>query len=392
MDFELTMAQKTLQRELRALVEDKYGLEYWRRLDAEHEFPEEFWHDMAEQGYLGLSLPEEWGGVGGDMLDVVLAIEAMCGAGPGMGAGFLMVLTIIFAGTVLARYGTDEQKERYLRPLCEGKGIWALGVTEPDAGTDTLSMKTRAVRQPDGRYSITGAKVFTSGADRSVRMVIPARTRPVEELQRRTEGIGLFAVDPKAAGVKIDLLDKVGFHFVNTTQVFLDDVVVGPEDRIGGDDQGWKVLMDILIPERLGVAAQAVGTGELALRLAVDYAKERQVFGRPIGTYQAIQLPLADLHSRIEAARWLSYRAAWLFDQGKPEAGATANKAKFLACEAGYEAADRAIQTMGGYGYTSDYYVERLWREMRLLKIAPVTQDMSLLHIADRELGLGKSY
>jgi len=184
----------------------------------------------------------------------------------------------------------------------------------------------------------------------------------------------------------------VGFHYIDTNQVFLDGVVVPPEDQIGDDDHGWKMLLDILIPERLGVAAQAVGTAELALRLAVEYARERHVFGRPIGSYQAVQLPLAELHSRLEAARWLSYRAAWLFDQGSPEAGAAANQAKFLACEVGYQAADRAMQTMGGYGYTSDYHVERLWREMRLLKIAPVTQDLSLLHIAVRELGLPKSY
>ncbi len=393
MDFELTREQRVLQEELASLITAKFPMDYWEKKDGAHEFPGEFWAEMARQGYLGLGLPEDWGGVGGGQLELCVAIEAMCAAGPGAGAGFGFILSIVFAGNVLARYGTPAQKEKYLRPLCAGAGIYALGVTEPDAGTDTLSMGTRATRLADGTYSISGKKVFTSGAERAIRIVTVARTRPLETGKKRTSGIGIFLVDPRSKGITIDPLAKVGMRYINTNQVFMNDVRVDASDLVGGDGEGgWKMLLDILIPERLTTAAQALGCGQLALNLAASYAKERKVFGRYIGSNQAIQLPLAELQCRLDAARWLLYRAAWLYDQGRPEAGATANKAKFLCCEAGFAAADRAMQTLGGYGYTREYHVERLWRDTRLLLIAPITQDLSLAHIATSELGLPKSY
>lgn len=391
MDFDLSREQKTLQEQLTALVSSKFGPEYWEKKDGAHEFPSEFWAEMASNGYLGLGLPEEWGGVGGGMMDLCVAVESMCAAGAGLGAGFLFVNSVVFAGNFLARYGTDAQKEKYLRPLTEGSGIYALGVTEPDAGTDTLSMATRADRKPDGTYSINGKKVFTSGAERAVRIVTVARTRPRDE-KKRTAGIGIFLVDPKSRGITIDPLAKLGLRYINTNQVFFNDVAVDRSDLVGDGENGWKILLDILIPERIVVAAQSLGTAQLALNIAVNYAKERKVFGRPIGSNQAIQLPLAELQCRIDAARNLTYKAAWLYDSGRPEAGPTANKAKFLACEVGFAAADRAMQTLGGYGYLREYHVERLWREVRLMQIAPITQDLSLIHIAHSELGLPRSY
>ncbi|MGH7947700.1 MAG: acyl-CoA dehydrogenase family protein [Candidatus Binataceae bacterium] len=388
MDFELTTAQQEIVRQVRALC-TKYPDEYWRDKDARHEFPYDFFTSVAEAGWLGVAIPEAYGGSGLGITEAALVMREVAGSGGAMAAASAIHLSI-FGVSPIVYHGTEEQKLRFLPDVASGAVHAAFAVTEPDAGNDITHIKTHARRDGD-YYVINGRKVFTTKAREAKKMLILTRTTPYEQAAKKTDGMSLFFADLDPASVEVRELAKLGRHAVDTNLLFIDNLRVPASDLIGGEGRGFHCLLDGLNPERILVAAEAVGIGRAALNKAVRYAKERIVFGRPIGQNQAIAHPLADSYSKLEAAEMMIFKAAWLFDNRKP-CGAEANIAKLRAADAAFEACDRAVQTLGGYGYVREYDVERYFRECRLLKIAPVSQEMVLNSISEHVLGLPRSY
>jgi len=388
MDFELTAAQQEIVRQVRALCA-KYPDEYWRDKDARHEFPHDFFASVAHAGWLGVAIPEAYGGSGLGITEAALVMREVASSGGAMAAASAIHLSI-FGVSPIVYHGTEEQKRRFLPDVASGAIHAAFAVTEPDAGNDITHTKTFARRDGDC-YVINGRKVFTTKAREAKKMLLLTRTTPYEQAAKKTDGMSLFFADLDPASVEVRELVKLGRHAVDTNLLFIDNLRVPASDLIGGEGRGFHCLLDGLNPERILVAAEAVGIGRAALDKAVRYAKERIVFGRPIGQNQAIAHPLADSYSKLEAAELMIFKAAWLFDQRKP-CGAEANIAKLRAADAAFEACDRAVQTLGGYGYVREYDVERYFRECRLLKIAPVSQEMVLNSISEHVLGLPRSY
>ena len=362
---------------------------YWRHKDAAHEFPWEFYKAFAAGGWLGIAMPEEHGGGGRGITEACILLQEVAGSGAAMNGASSLHLTI-FGLNPVVRHGSDEMKARYLPAAAAGDLHVAFGVTEPDAGTDTPSITTVA-RRRDGGYVVRGRKVWTSKALESSKVLLLARTTPLEACARRTDGMTLFLADLDRDHVDIRPIDKLGRNAVDSNEVVFDDLPVDASDRVGEEGKGFWYLLDGLNPERILIAAEAVGIGRAALRRAVGYASERVVFGRPIGQNQGIAFPLAEAHARLEAADLMVQRAAWLYDHGFP-CGAEANMAKLLAADAGFFAADRALQTHGGFGYAKEYDVERYWREVRLMRIAPVSQELVLAYLSEHVLGLPRSY
>jgi acyl-CoA dehydrogenase len=387
-DFELTEAQRAIREQARALAA-KFDDAYWRRCDAEHAFPWEFYQAFAEAGWLGIAIPPEYGGAGLGITEASLLLEEVAASGAAMNGATALHLTI-FGLNPVVRHGTEELRRRILPEAATGRLHVAFGVTEPDAGSDTPSITTRAVRDGD-RWLIRGKKVWTSKAKESSKVLLLARTEPLEASRRRTDGMTLFLADLDPKYVTIREIDKLGRHAVDSNEVFYDDLPVDARDVVGEVGRGFYHLLDGLNPERILIAGEALGTGRAALRRATEYAKQRVVFGRPIGQNQGIQFPLADSYAKLGAAELMVRKAAWLYDQGKP-CGAEANMAKYLASEWGFEAADRALQVHGGFGYAKEFDVERYWREVRVMRIAPVTQEMVLNFLGQHELGLPRSY
>jgi acyl-CoA dehydrogenase len=387
-DFELTEAQRAIREQARALA-GRFDDSYWRRCDSEHVFPWEFYQAFAEAGWLGIAMPPEHGGAGLGISEAALLMEEVAASGAAMNGATALHLTI-FGLNPVVRHGSDELKSRILPDAAAGRLHVAFGVTEPDAGSDTPSITTRAVRDGD-RYIVRGKKVWTSKALEASKVLLLARTTPIEESRRRTDGMTLFLADLDPAHVTIHPIEKLGRNAVDSNEVFYDDLPVDARDVVGEVDRGFYHLLDGLNPERILIAAEALGTGKAALRRATAYAKERRVFGRPIGQNQAIQFPLADSYAKLQAAELLIRKAACLYDSGHP-CGAEANMAKYLAAEWGFETADRALQTLGGFGYAKEFDVERYWREVRVMRIAPVTQEMVLNFLAQHELDLPRSY
>ena len=305
-------------------------------------------------------------------------------------AGASSIHMNIFGVNPLVVHGTTEQKAAWLPDIIQGKTKVAFGVTEPDVGLDTTHLKTRATREGD-HYRVQGRKVWISTAQVAKKILLLTRTTPIEEVARPADGLTLFFTDLDRSAIDVREIDKAGRAAVDSNELFIDDLMVPVEHRLGEEGKGFRYLLDGLNPERILTAAEAVGIGRVAVKRAARYAKERVVFGRPIGQNQSVQHPLADSWARLEAANLLAFKAAWLYDNGKP-CGAEANAAKYLCAEAGYEAADRAMQTHGGFGYSKEFHVERYWREAKLLKIAPVSPELILCYIAERVLGLPKSY
>ncbi len=388
MDFELTAAQQEIVRQVRALCA-KYPDEYWRDKDARHEFPHDFFASVAQAGWLGVAIPEAYGGSGLGITEAALVMREVAASGGAMAAASAIHLSI-FGVSPIVYHGTEEQKRRFLPDVASGAIHAAFAVTEPDAGNDITNIKTHARRDGD-YYVINGRKAFTTKAREAKKMLLLTRTTPYEQAAKKTDGMSLFFADLDPASVEVRELVKLGRHAVDTNLLFIDNLRVPASDLIGGEGRGFHCLLDGLNPERILVAAEAVGIGRAALAKAVRYAKERIVFGRPIGQNQAIAHPLADSYSKLEAAEMMIFKAAWLFDQRKP-CGAEANIAKLRAADAAFEACDRAVQTLGGYGYVREYDVERYFRECRLLKIAPVSQEMVLNSISEHVLGLPRSY
>jgi acyl-CoA dehydrogenase len=363
--------------------------EYWADLDARHAFPWDFYAAMASGGWIGIAIPAEYGGGGCGITEASIVLEEVAASGACMNGASSIHLSI-FGMHPVVRHGSAELRQRYLPKVAAGDLHVAFGVTEPDAGLDTTAIRTAAVRDGDG-YRVTGRKVWTSKALESERVLLLTRTTPAEECVRRTDGLTLFVASLRDPAVGIRPIPKLGRNAVASCEVTYDGLYVDAADRVGEEGRGFYYLLDGLNAERVLVASEALGTGRAAMRRAVGYAKERTVFGRPIGKNQGIAFPLAQAHARLAAAELVIRQAAWRIDAGLP-CGEQANLAKLLAAEAGFEAADVAVQVHGGFGYASEYHVERYWRESRLMRIAPIPQEMILNYLAEHVLGLPRSY
>lgn len=390
MDFAFSEEQ-TLAVDTARKVGEAFGPDYWREKDAEKAFPQECWQAICDNGLAAAMLPEEHGGSGLGMLDMALIIEELCAGGAGATLAQIFMLNPIFGGVAVSKHGTDQMRREWLPKLARGEMSFCMALTEPDAGSNAIEIKTFA--RPDGNgWRLNGQKIWITGVPQSDKMLVVARTTPIEEAARRTEGISLFMIDTDREGLSHTPIEKVGTNTLTSSSVHFDDVRIEPEEVVGTVGGGWRQLLDVLNTERIVTTAGLIGTGRLALRLAVDYANDRRIFGdRPIGAYQAIQFPLAQYWAELEAARNLNLKAAWLFDNGRPF-GSESNAAKLIASQAASGAAEQAMQTMGGMGYSREMHVERLWRDARLFRFAPVSEEMILNFIATANLGLPRSY
>lgn len=368
-----------------------YGLEYWRELDGKKQFPKEIWQAICDAGFCGIALPEEYGGSGLGMLDMAIVIEALSASGGGSTLGQLFMINPIFGGITLSRFGTEKQKRELLPGLIRGEFNCCMALTEPDAGSNSLAIRTFAAPDGDG-WRLNGQKIWITAVPQSRKMLVIARTKKSEEVSKRTMGITMFLVDTDRPGIEQQAIEKVGTNTLPSSIVYFDNVRLEPDDLIGTLHGGWYELLDVLNTERIVTSASLVGAGELAIRLAVDYAKERCVFGKtPIAAYQGIQFPLAQAHAEIECARLMNRHAATLFDQGMPY-GTEANIGKLISAQGASKAIEHAIQTLGGMGYSKEYHLERLWRDARLFRIAPVSEEMILNFVAMSDLGMPRSY
>jgi alkylation response protein AidB-like acyl-CoA dehydrogenase len=386
-EFELTEVQRSLVQEVTALAAG-FGLDYWREKDAREEYPWEFVRAFAEQGWLGINIPEEYGGAGCGILEAGLLLRAVCESGAGL-SGASAIHFHIFPIVPVIKYGSKEMKRAALPLVARGELLTAFGVTEPSAGSDTSRIQTRA-EPHQGGWLIRGQKVWTTNAQNAQKILLLARTSARRE-EAPYEGMTLFFTDLDREHCRIRRIDKLGRAAVDSNEVFIEGLEAPAADVVGEVGRGFRYLLDGLNPERIVVALEAVGLGRAALGLAARYARERIVFDRPIGQNQAIAHPLAAAWAELEAAELLALKAAWLFDSGR-SCGREANAAKLLAAEAGFRACDAAVQTLGGFGYAKEYHVERLWREARLYRIAPVSQEMVLNYLAQHVLELPKSY
>ncbi len=388
MNFELTEDQLTI-RESVAELAGKFSEQYWQEKDEAHEFPHEFYDAFAQGGWLGITTPEEYGGHGYGITEASILLEQVAASGAGMNGASSMHLSIFGMHPVIV-HGSEELKRRTLPRIVSGDLHVCFGVTEPGAGLDTTKITTFAKRDGD-RYIVNGRKVWISKAVESEKILLLTRTAKYEDSPRKTDGITLFLTDLDRDKVDIRPIKKMGRNAVTSTELFIDGLEVPVEDRVGEEGQGFKYLLDGLNPERMLVAAEALGIGRAALRAAARYGNEREVFGRPIGMNQGIQFPLADSLARLDAAELILRKATWLYDNGKP-CGREANTAKYLCADAGFEAADRALQTHGGMGYSEEYNVARYFREARLTRIAPLSQEMVLNYLGSHVLGMPRSY
>ena len=368
---------------------ERFGDDYWLARDREGGFPHDFHAAFADGGWLGICMPEEYGGSGLGITEAAIMVQAIAESGAGM-SGASAVHMNIFGLNPVVVFGTDEQKRRMLPPLIAGKEKSCFAVTEPNVGLDTTRLQTRAVRRND-RYVVNGAKVWTSTAQVAEKVLLLARTTPLEEVKKPSEGLSLFYTTLDRRTVEVREIEKMGRKAVDSNQLFIDGLEIPFEDRIGEEGQGFACILHGMNPERILVAAEAVGLGRVALNRATTYAKERVVFGRPIGQNQAIQHPLAECWMELEAANLMVLSAAWQYDNDLP-CGAAANAAKYLAGEAGFKACQTAVMTLGGYGYAKEYHVERYLREVMIPRIAPISPQLILCFIAERVLGLPKSY
>ncbi len=388
MDFAFTEEQRIIEESVRgtcARFEDSYWLEHDRR----GEFPSEFRQAMVEAGWLGIAMPEDHGGAGLGITEAAILMHTVARS-PGAMTACSSIHLNIFGPHPIVVFGSDEQKQRWLPSLIAGDNIACFAVTEPDAGLDTSKIRTRAKPKGNG-YLINGAKIWTSTAQVADKIMLLARTSDPGEGERPTDGLSLFYTDLDRDRIEVREIEKMGRHAVDSNQLFIEDLGVPADDRIGEEGKGFRYLLHGLNPERILVAAEAVGIGQQAVDRAARYAAERVVFGRPIGKNQAIQHPLARSWAELEAAWLAALRAAWKYDRDEP-CGADANAAKYLAAEAAFTACERAVLTHGGMGYAKEFHVERLLREVLIPRIAPVSQELILSYLAERVLGLPKSY
>ncbi len=388
MDFRFSDEQHALRENVEKLCQDFDDL-YWREADQTGTFPEEFVAAIAKGGWLGIAMPEEFGGSNLGITEAAILAETVARSGAGM-SGCSAIHMNLFGPHPIVVFGTHEQQSRMLPDLISGKDRTCFGVTEPDAGLDTTHITTRAERDGDF-YVINGRKLWTSTAQSATKIMLLTRTTPIEECEKPTDGMSLFYTDLDRDRIEVREIKKMGRAAVDSNAIFIDDLRVPSNDLIGEEGKGFRCLLHSLNPERILIAVESVGLGHAALRKAAAYARDRVVFGRPIGQNQGIQHPLAKNWAELEAARLMAFHAATLYDQGA-ECGAEANAAKYLGSEAGFHACERAVLTHGGMGYAQEYDVERYFREIMINRIAPVSQELILSYIAERVLDLPKSY
>jgi acyl-CoA dehydrogenase len=388
MDFSLSEEQQEIVDAVAKLCAG-FGDEYWLKKDRDGGFPHEFHAAFADAGWLGIAMPEAYGGAGLGIVEASLMMRTVAESGAGFSGASAIHMNIFGLNPVVV-FGTDAQKRRFLPPLIRGQDKACFAVTEPNAGLDTSRIKTRAVKR-GGDYVISGQKVWISTAQVANKMLILARTTPREEVKRPTDGLTLFYTDLDRSHVEVREIEKMGRKPVDSNQLFIDELVVPEADRVGAEGQGFACIIHGFNPERILIAAEAVGLGRAALTRAARYAGERIVFDRPIGQNQGVQHPLAKSWVELAAADLLVLKAATLYDAGKP-CGAEANGAKYLAAEACFRACETAILTHGGMGYAKEYHVERYLREAWVPRLAPVSPQLILSFIAEKVLGLPKSY
>jgi len=389
----LTESQRLVRKSIRDICED-FDDEYWREHAEAGRYPHEFVDTLGEHGWMGALLPEAYGGAGMSTMETVVMMEEIAAAGGGFSAA-QAVHGGIYNSVPLVKYGDEEMKSRVLPDVASGEtSIQAFCLTEPNAGSDSTSIETRAVRDGD-EWVITGQKIWTSRLDVSDYAVVVARTTPRDEVEKRTRGISMFLVDVADAvdggGLSYDPIQKSASDFVHSFQVYFDDLRIPAGNLIGEEGAGFYQVLDGLNEERLVIAAECLGLGRLAIERGVEYANEREVFGRPIGQNQAIQHPLAEAFARLQAAKQMTYNAAAQGEEAT-DLGALANMSKYLAADACYRAADAAVQTHGGFGIATEYDVERYFREARLTRLVPITQQLVLNYIGERVLELPRSY
>jgi acyl-CoA dehydrogenase len=388
MDFRLSADQEAIRDAISGICK-RFGDDYWLKRDKEGGFPEDFYAAFAEAGWLGICIPEAYGGSGLGITEAAIMMRTIAESGAGMSGASCLHINIFGLNPVLV-HGTEEQKQRMLPPMVQGREKACFAVTEPNTGLNTTQLKTRAVRNGD-RYVVDGQKVWISTAQVADKILLLARTTPLDKVSKPTHGLSLFYTDFDRSRIKVHEIEKMGRKVVDSNELFIEGFEIPVEDRIGEEGRGFEYILHGMNPERVLIAAEAVGLGQLALARATAYAKQRIVFNRPIGQNQAIQHPLARNWMELEAAWLMIMRAAFEYDSGLP-CGASANAAKYLAGEAGFEACQRAVMTHGGFGYAKEYHVERYLREVMIPRIAPISPELVLCYIAERVLGLPKSY
>jgi acyl-CoA dehydrogenase len=388
MDFELTNEQKAIQESVTRLCA-RFDRAYWLDIDTTGTFPSRFFEAMAADGWLGVCMPQEYGGAGLGITEAALVMRAVAQSGGGMTAASAIHVNI-FGLNPVAVYGTPEQKQRMLPPIRDGKQKACFAVTEPNTGLNTTQLKTRAVDRGD-HYLVNGQKVWISTAQIADKIMLLARTTRLEEVRKPSEGLSLFYTDLDRSAISIREMRKMGRKAIDSNELFITDWRIPKRDLIGEEGRGFEYILHGMNPERVLLAAEAVGLGSLAVHTAATYAKERIVFNRPIGQNQGIQHPLAQCWMELEAAWLMTMSAAHRYDQGL-ECGTAANAAKYLAAEAGFKSCETAVMTHGGFGYATDYHVERYLREVMIPRIAPISPQLILCYIAERVLGLPKSY
>jgi acyl-CoA dehydrogenase len=388
MDFALTENQEAIRDAIQKICAN-FDDAYWLKKDREGGFPHDFHKAMADAGWLGICIPEEYGGSGLGVVEAAIMMRTIAESGAGM-SGASAVHINVFGLNPVVVFGTDEQRKRMLPPMIDGREKACFAVTEPNTGLNTTQLKTRAEAKND-RYIVNGQKVWISTAQVAHKILLLARTTPLEEVKSPTYGLSLFYTDFDRKRIKVHEIEKMGRKIVDSNELFFEDFEIPMEDRIGEEGRGFEYILHGMNPERVLIAAEAVGLGKLALSRAADYAKTRIVFNRPIGKNQAIQHPLAKNWMELEAAWLMTLSAAWQYDKGLP-CGAAANAAKYLAGEAGFQACEQAVMTHGGFGYAKEFHVERYLREVMIPRIAPISPQLVLSFIAERVLGLPKSY
>lgn len=388
MDFLETEEQRMIRESVAKLCAD-FPDDYWEQHDREGVFPSEFFDKMAAAGWIGVAMPEKYGGSGKGIQEAAIILEEVAASGAAMNGATPLHLSI-FGMHPVVKHGSEAMQEKYLPPVARGEMHVAFGVTEPNAGSDTTSIETFARLEGD-HYVVRGRKVWTTKAMESERCLLLVRTTARDKVKKKTDGMTLLLAELQKPEVSISPIAKLGRNAVRTCEVVYDDLKVDIADRIGEEGKGFRYLLDGLNAERILIAAESVGIGRAALRRAVRYANERVVFDRPIGKNQGIAFPLAQAVTQLDAAELMVRKAAWMLDNDMP-CGKEANMAKWLAAEAGFFAADAAIQTHGGFGYAREYHVERYWREARLMKLAPISQEMILNFVSEHVLGLPRSY
>ncbi len=388
MDFCLTDDQQNI-REAVLNVCSQFNDEFWLQCDNDARFPIEFHRTMAESGWLGIAMSEAVGGSGLGITEAALMMQAVAESGGGMAAAS-SIHGPVFSMQPVALFGTHEQQQRMIPPILSGQDIMCFAVTEPNVGLDTTKIKTRAVKEPGG-YRVNGEKIWISVAQNANKMMLLARTTPIDQVEKKTQGLSLFFTDLDREKIDVKLIHKMGRHGVDSNMLFIEDLWIPEEDLIGKEGDGFKIILHGLNPERILLAAEAIGLGRIAIKKAAQYANERVVFDRPIGMNQGIQHPLAKCWAQLEAANLMVMKAATLFDRGM-ECGVEANAGKYLAAEAGFEACHTAMLTLGGMGYAQEYHIERYLREVIIPRTAPVSQHMILNFLAEKVLNLPKSY